>query len=172
MTGMINGFLNVSRLESGKIHMDRHLFDMAGLIKESEEETAIYVTSHRVIFKPVEKTIVNADKEKIGKVINNFISNAVKYSPAGKTIQVACVAIGDKMQLSVSDEGIGVSNEDLPRLFERYYRVKGNETRNIAGFGIGLYLCSEIIKGHDGNIWAESSFGKGSTFYFTLPLAV
>jgi two-component system sensor histidine kinase VicK len=168
---MINGFLNISRLESGKIHMDYHLFDMAGLLKEGEEEAEVSITSHQLVFAPVNEIMLNADREKIGQVISNLISNAVKYSPSGSTIHIACIATDGKALVSVTDEGMGVSKEDLPRIFERYYRVKGNETRNIAGFGIGLYLCSEIIKGHGGDIWAESTFGKGSSFYFTLPLA-
>jgi len=170
MTGMINGFLNVSRLESGKIYMDLHPFDMAQLLKEAEDEATVANVSHMFIFKPGTKTIVNADREKIGQVINNLISNATKYSPVGSTINVTSKVLKNRVQISVADEGLGISKEELPRLFERYYRVKGNENRHIAGFGIGLYLCSEIIKGHAGEIWAESTPGKGSTFYFTLPL--
>lgn len=170
MTGMINGFLNVSRLESGKIYMDLHRFDIAQLLKEAEDEATVANVSHTFIFKPGTKTIVNADREKIGQVINNLISNATKYSPVGSTINVTSKVLKNRVQISVADEGLGISKEELPRLFERYYRVKGNENRHIAGFGIGLYLCSEIIKGHAGEIWAESTPGKGSTFYFTLPL--
>lgn len=170
MTRMINGFLNVSRLESGKIQIDRQRFDMAQLVKEVEEESLAAVTSHKVIFAPVEETLVNADLEKISHVIQNFISNAVKYSKPNSVVHVACVTINNHAQVSVSDEGIGINKEDLPRLFERYYRVKDTETKNIAGFGIGLYLCCEIIKRHRGKIWAESVVGKGSTFYFTLPV--
>ncbi|RVU03179.1 PAS domain-containing sensor histidine kinase [Mucilaginibacter limnophilus] len=170
MTRMINGFLNVSRLESGKLQIDPQRFDMARLVKEVEEESLVSVTSHKVVFAPVEETWVNADQEKISHVIQNFISNAVKYSRPNSVINVACVTIDNHVQVSVSDEGIGINEEDLPRLFERYYRVKDTETRNIAGFGIGLYLCCEIIKRHRGNIWAESVVGKGSTFYFTLPV--
>ncbi|WP_040625798.1 sensor histidine kinase [Mucilaginibacter paludis] len=101
-------------------------------------------------------------------MVNNLVSNAVKYAAAGSTIRLSCVKADGIVQVSVSDEGIGINADDLPRLFERYYRVKGNETRHIAGFGIGLYLCSEIIKGHGGEIWADSEPGKGSTFNFTI----
>jgi PAS domain S-box-containing protein len=170
MTTMINGFLNVSRLESGKIHMDRARFEMAALIKEAEQEAAAGIVSHELVVKHVEEACVEADREKIGQVIGNLISNAAKYSPNASTIQIDCVAGGGEVRVSVADEGIGISQEDLPRLFERYYRVKGNETKHISGFGIGLYLSSEIIKGHGGQIWAESVPGKGSIFYFTLPL--
>ncbi|WP_428331496.1 PAS domain-containing protein [Mucilaginibacter sp.] len=169
MTTMINGFLNVSRLESGKIHIDSQRFDMASLVKEVEEETVVTVTSHQVIFAPVQETFVNADRDKIGQVFNNFISNAVKYSPLGTTINVACINVGNSVQVSVKDEGRGIRPEDQQKLFERYYRVKDQPT-TISGFGIGLYVCAEVIHRHNGKIWVESTPGKGSTFYFTLPV--
>jgi PAS domain S-box-containing protein len=170
MTGMINGFLNVSRLESGNIHMDKTSFDMADLVKEVEEETIVTISSHHVVFAPVIKTCVLADRSKIGQVINNYISNAIKYSPTGSTIEVACVTIGNSAQVSVKDDGFGIKAEDQPKLFDRFYRVQNPETHTISGFGIGLYLCAEIIHRHEGRIWVESDPGKGSTFYFSIPL--
>lgn len=172
MTTLINGFLNLSRLESGQIHIDRKRFDLAELIKETEEETLAQVSSHQVVFAPVETTIVHADRDKIGQVITNLISNAVKYSLPGSTIDVACVTHEEKAVISVKDEGMGISQAELPNLFKRYYRANHPGSQHIAGFGIGLYLCCEIIKRHEGNIWAESELGKGSVFYFTLPVVV
>jgi two-component system sensor histidine kinase VicK len=169
MATMINGFLNVSRLESGKIHIDKRSFDMAELVKEVEEESIATMTSHKVVFAPVVETYVVADRDKIGQVINNFISNAVKYSPLGTTIHIACVTVDNQAQVSVSDEGLGIKAEDQQKLFDRYYRVETNAAY-ISGFGIGLYLCAEIVQRHDGRIWVESEPGKGSTFYFSIPL--
>lgn len=171
MTKLIDGFLNVSRLESAKIHIECKRFDLANLIKETEEETITQISSHNVVFEPVETTFVNADRDKIGQILTNLISNAVKYSPQGTTVSIACVTRNNQALVSIKDEGRGIQQADLPKLFERFYRVENNEYRHVAGFGIGLYLCCEIIKRHDGNIWAESGAGKGSTFYFTLPLA-
>lgn len=170
MTTMINGFLNVTRLESGKIHIDKQSFDMSELISEAEEEAKATITSHHIIFEPVEATIVKADRDKIGHVVNNFISNAVKYSPLGSTINVACIQVDGKAQVSVKDQGIGIRPADIKKLFERYYRVENVSTKSISGFGIGLYLCSEIIERHNGSIWVESKVDEGSTFYFTIPL--
>jgi two-component system sensor histidine kinase VicK len=170
MTTMINGFLNVTRLESGKIHIDHKIFDLAQLVKETEEEIKSTISSHEVVFAPVEETIVNADRDKIGQVINNLISNAVKYSVAGTTIQVACVTIDNKALISVRDEGMGIKPQDAAKIFERYYRVEGSQMFSISGFGIGLYLCAEIIHRHSGEIWVDSDFGKGSTFSFSLPI--
>ncbi|HKG05274.1 MAG TPA: ATP-binding protein [Pedobacter sp.] len=169
MTNMINGFLNVSRLESGKIHMDVQIFDFAVLVKEAEDESLATITSHTVAFEPVPSTFVNADRDKVGQVIHNLISNAVKYAPAGSVIGVSCVTTDGLLRLSVKDSGMGINPDDLSKIFDRYYRVEGNQMHSISGFGIGLYLCREIIQRHHGEISAESEIGKGSTFTFTLP---
>jgi two-component system sensor histidine kinase VicK len=172
MTSMINGFLNMSRLESGKIHIDKSLFDMAGLVKEAEEESLASITSHRVVFAPVEHTPVIADRDKIGQVITNLINNAVKYSPQDSIINVVCVTVNDMAMLSVQDQGIGIAPDNIEHLFDRFYRVESKDTKSIAGFGIGLYICKEIIDRHKGTIAVKSEVGKGSTFYFTLPVEV
>lgn len=170
MTSMINGFLNISRLESGKIHIDHEIFDLAELIRESEAESLATIASHTIIYAPVEPTQVNADWDKIGQVIHNLISNAVKYSPQGSTINIACVTVNGTAHISVKDQGMGIKTEDITKIFDRYYRVEGGHMFSISGFGIGLYLCAEIIHRHNGKIWAESEFGEGSTFNFNLPL--
>jgi len=170
MTSMINGFLNMSRLESGKIHIDKQLFDMADLVKEAEEESLASITSHQVVFAPVEPTLVTADRDKIGQVITNLINNAVKYSPQNSIINVACVTVNNVAMLSVQDQGIGIAQDNIDQLFDRFYRVESKDTKSIAGFGIGLYICKEIIDRHKGTIGVKSETGKGSTFYFTLPV--
>lgn len=169
MTAMINGFLNVSRLESGKLHINPQLFDMAELINDSKEETAAIITSHHLIYAPIDTLFVNADKDKIGQVITNLINNAIKYSKTGSTIYVNCLPINGCIQISVKDEGMGIATQDLEKIFDRYFRVEGKHMASIAGFGIGLYLCAEIIKRHAGKIWVESEVDKGSTFYFSIP---
>ncbi|GAA4313368.1 hypothetical protein GCM10023149_09110 [Mucilaginibacter gynuensis] len=171
MTAMINGFLNVSRLESGKIHLSTQHFNLEELIEEVQGDVQLTNPSHQLEFTKCEAIFVEADRDKIGQVINNFLSNAIKYSPKGKSIQLVCTHLDGTVQVSVKDEGIGIAEHDLERLFERYYRVENNQTKTISGFGIGLYLCAEIIYRHGGEIWAESVLGEGSTFYFSLPLA-
>jgi PAS domain S-box-containing protein len=171
MTRIINGFLNISRLESGKIHIDWQHFDLALLFREIEEETMLSISSHHIIFAPVEPCWIYADREKIGHVLENLISNAVKYSPLRSIIRVACIKVGGMAEIRVTDQGIGITKEDLPQLFEPYYRVEQGPVKHTSGFGIGLYLCREIIERHEGRIWVESEINKGSTFYFTLNLA-
>jgi len=170
MTSMINGFLNLSRLESGKIHIDNELFDLADLIRSVREETESTITSHEIIFDPVESAMIDADEEKISHVVHNFISNAVKYSPAGGTIRVTCTSDLQNAEITVQDNGIGISKQDLPRVFERYYRADDGKLNTISGFGIGLYICKEIITRHNGKIWAESNPGQGALFAFTIPM--
>ena len=169
MNSMITGFLDVSRLEAGKIYVDKQRFDLSQLVKEVEEESIAMITSHQIIFAPVEYTLVDADRDKIGQVVNNLISNAVKYSPKNSTINIACLNIGKNAVFSVKDQGMGIEEQDQEKLFDRFYRVEGKKTETIAGFGIGLYLCSEIILRHDGKIWVESKMGIGSNFQFSLP---
>jgi PAS domain S-box-containing protein len=170
MSSLINGFLNVSRLESGKLEIIRQDFDLTALITEQIGEISLTVSSHIFYFEKQPAIELHADREKIGAVISNLLSNAVKYSPKGKLVEIACTIIGDEAQVSIRDEGMGVRPQDLPRIFDRYYRAGSEHTRHISGFGVGLYLSAEIVQRHDGRIWAESAKRVGSTFFFTLPL--
>ncbi|KRT17875.1 hypothetical protein ASU31_00855 [Pedobacter ginsenosidimutans] len=169
MTGMINSFLNVSRLESGKIHIEKQDFDLCSLIEEMRTEFKVTANRHEIIFEKNQPVVVNADQNKIGHVVTNFISNAVKYSPVNTLITISCQVEGNSAVVSVSDQGKGIKEEDTAKLFERYYRVN-DQPSTISGFGIGLYLCAEIIERHNGRIWVDSELNKGSTFHFSLPL--
>ncbi|WP_184551090.1 ATP-binding protein [Mucilaginibacter sp. FT3.2] len=170
MSTMINGFLNMSRLESGKILLEKQIFDLVGLIADTIAETMPASLSHHITFAPCTAIIINADRVKIGSVISNVLSNAVKYSPKEKSIHVACQKINGMAQVSITDQGIGIDQQDTQKLFDRYYRVENPNHKHISGFGIGLYLSAEIINRHNGKIWVESKLGRGSTFYFRLPL--
>lgn len=170
MTALINGFLNVSKLEGGKIHLDKQPFLLRDLVEEIVEEITMTTENHHIEVAAFPPVSVTADQEKIGQVINNFLSNAVKYSPKGKNITIACDKTANHVQLSIKDEGMGINEYDIDKLFDRFYRVNNKHAQNISGFGIGLYLCAEIIQRHNGKIWVESEIGKGSTFYFSLPV--
>ncbi|WP_158828279.1 ATP-binding protein [Mucilaginibacter lacusdianchii] len=170
MQGLIKGFLDVAKLESGKIQLNRQDFQLDQLITDVIDEAKLIVQSHDIIFEHSNPTWVNADKDKIGQVLSNFLNNAVKYSPKGKQIILRCTSTDDTAQVSVIDEGIGIKSKDIPKLFERFYRVENKQTETIAGFGIGLYLCAEIIEQHQGKIGVNSTVGQGSTFWFSLPV--
>ncbi|WCT14447.1 ATP-binding protein [Mucilaginibacter jinjuensis] len=170
MTAMINGFLNISRLESGKILIEKSAFDISRLIQDILDESMLTTSSQAIEFIPADEIWVNADRDKTGSVISNLLSNAVKYSFKDKPVLVTCKRAGENVVVSIQDFGMGIKPEHLDHIFERYYRVKDDYTRHISGFGIGLYLSSEIVHRHGGKIGVDSERGKGSTFWFSLPL--
>jgi two-component system sensor histidine kinase VicK len=170
MTSMINGFLNISKLEGGKIHLDIQEFDLDALIHEVAKEGDLLSSSHSVTVQDCSLVKVKADRDKIAQVLTNLISNAIKYSPKANLVQVSCAHTETEVIISVKDEGMGIKQEDIDNLFTRFYRVSSQQTQTISGFGIGLYLCAEIVDRHNGSIWIESEIGQGSTFHFSLPL--
>jgi signal transduction histidine kinase len=168
MTTLINGFLNVSRLEAGNLFMQKSIFDVNDLFNEIDNEYRTLYSSHELTFNLPEPGVITADRDKIAQVMNNLVGNAVKYSPIGTSIEISGQWENRILRVIVQDQGMGIKADDIHRLFDRYYRVEQNS--NIAGFGIGLYLSAEIIKAHGGKIWAESQPGKGSRFCFELPI--
>jgi signal transduction histidine kinase len=169
MLQMINSLLNLSSAEAGKIHLNKQVFALEELISEVIEETLFITSSHDIVMIPCETIPVNADREKIEQVLVNLLSNAAKYSYKTAPIEISCAVQEDQIMVKVSDQGVGIAPKDLDKLFLPHYRVESKETEKIAGFGIGLYLCAEIIERHGGKIWAESELEKGSIFKFTLP---
>jgi two-component system sensor histidine kinase VicK len=171
MTDLIHGFLDLSRLEAGKLHLKSVSFDMNTLVEDAIAEATLISPGHVITFDNRGEKPVKADMEKIGQVISNFLSNALKYSDKESIINVACTREGDNIRVSVTDNGIGIKPKDQEKLFQRFYRVDSDKMKSISGFGIGLYLASEIIQRHKGTIGVESEEGRGATFYFTLPAA-
>lgn len=170
MNSMINGFLNVSRLDSGQMYIDKTLFDIELLFSEIKDEVLATNHTHQIMFKTSGQIFVLADREKISQVLHNLIGNAVKYSLPETLITVDYQIFGETLKISVHDQGKGISPEDQQRIFERYYRIKDINSESIAGFGIGLYLCKEIVELHNGTIEVQSSENNGSIFSFVLPL--
>jgi two-component system sensor histidine kinase VicK len=170
MTALVHSFLDLSKLEPGKIQLKRQNFEITKLIEETIAESRLITNTHNILFEPFEEINIDADREKIGQVISNLINNAVKYSPKGSTITLCCEPLDGYIRIAVTDQGIGIKLKDQEKIFQRFYRVDDKEMQSVSGFGIGLYLSSEIIQRHKGKIWVNSKEGKGSTFYFTLPL--
>ena len=170
MGNLINGFLNISFLETGEIDIDRAEFKLNHLIGEIVQETRGLIKNQFIILDCDDPIVVSADRDKIGCVLSNLICNAIKYSSEGRCIYIKCFKSINKVIVRIRDEGIGIKPENLDRLFDRFFRANCDYAKKVEGFGIGLYLSSAIIKQHNGSIWAESEFGKGSTFYFSLPL--
>jgi two-component system sensor histidine kinase VicK len=169
MSDLIYGFLDLSRLESGKLQLKTEVFDINKFIEDTIAETVQVNTSHNFVFKPSGVINVLADKEKIGQVMSNFFSNAIKYSPKESTITVTSAIDNGIVTVAVIDEGVGIKLKDQEKLFQRFYRVENEKLKNVSGFGIGLYLAGEIIQRHKGSIGVNSIEDKGSTFYFSLP---
>ena len=113
---------------------------------------------------------IYADADRIGQVIINFINNAIKYAPESDEINVDVTQIGEFVKFSVNDQGAGIAQDKIPHLFDRYFRVDSAGSQ-YSGLGLGLYICSEIIKKHLGEIGVNSEAGKGSSFWFTLPIS-
>jgi signal transduction histidine kinase len=134
------------------------------------ESLELSTNIHAFIHKRKSRTIVHADKFRIYQVLTNLLTNAIKYSPKGGEIIFETTKKKDKIQVMVKDNGIGISDKQKTRVFEHLYRAGGMEQKTFPGLGIGLFISKEIVERHGGEIWVESTVGKGSNFYFTLPL--
>jgi PAS domain S-box-containing protein len=171
LTTLISDLLDVSKIQTGKLPLSCTTFDLADLLKEVTEMMHHTHASHRLdlIFES-DKLMINADQQRIEQVIINLISNAIKYSPLADKVVIRASASGNKVKVAIQDFGIGIEKDQYDCIFSRFYRVE-NLAAHMSGLGIGLYISHEIIGRHKGRIWLESELGKGSTFYFTLPLA-
>ncbi|KEQ31264.1 hypothetical protein N180_03180 [Pedobacter antarcticus 4BY] len=170
MTSLIHDFLDLSRLDEGKMALNLSRFSLPLLMNEIVDEAVTLAPLHQISYQLCEEVHILADREKISQVMTNLLSNAVKYSPAGTTVTVSCLRVGNAMQISFADQGIGVSPADQKRLFERFYRVNNEQMKNVSGFGIGLYLVTEILRMHGSVIELQSQPGQGSVFSFSLPV--
>jgi PAS domain S-box-containing protein len=170
MTTLIQDFLNLARLEDGKMRLNKETFELHPFIEEIVNEVQFLATNHTIHFTDCKGVFINADKEKIGQVLNNLLSNAIKYSPKGGDININCKTIDGKVRIAVTDQGVGINKNDQKKLFDRFYRVKNEKLKTVSGFGIGLYLVSEIVRYHNSKIEVESTEDQGSTFYFDLDI--
>lgn len=125
--------------------------------------------SHKIIMEGEIKTKVYGDESRIEQVITNLITNSIKYSPHADKVVIRLDTDKNNAIVSVEDFGFGIEKEDQLKIFDRFYRTGTDKEMNVEGFGLGLYISSEIVKAHGGNMWVESEKNKGSTFYFTLP---
>jgi PAS domain S-box-containing protein len=172
MANMLDDFLNEAKYQEGKVLLHEENFDIATLVMQTAADAQLLIHRNTNLKVGCESAIVFADHDKIGQVLTNLISNAIKYSPGGGDICIQCKNQGSKVRISVIDHGIGINDIDQQRLFERFYRVKNESVPEVKGFGIGLYLVSEILRYHKSVIHVNSAEGKGSTFYFDLDLVI
>jgi PAS domain S-box-containing protein len=170
LTKLIEDLLDVTKLNSGKLQFNDRHFDFNELVRELLEDLQRTTENHLLIPKLAPTVIVFGDRERIGQVITNLITNSIKYSPNADKIIIKSAVVGNDIQLCVKDFGIGIPEANLNRVFEQFYRVSGEMQHTFPGLGLGLYITSEIIKRENGKIWVSSQEGKGSTFCFSLPL--
>ena len=165
---MIAELYEATKVNSGYLKLEYTEFNFEDAVKEAIEIVKGMKPLYDVEVNGDADILVKADRFRIVQVLTNYLSNGIKYSN-GKTSVKLNITHNDKtLTVSVRDEGLGISREQLPYVFDRFYRVE--KTRNIEGIGLGLYLCRQIIHVHKGRVWAESEEGKGSTFYFCIPL--
>ena len=169
LENLVSDLLDVSKIEAGKLQFTMEELDLYEMLNESIENMSVTLTRHKLVVSNEAKVRVKGDRQRLDQVISNLISNAVKYSPKSDRIEICASADEYKVTITVKDFGLGIEASHLSRIFDRFYRAE-SISHNITGLGLGLYISSEVVKRHDGCIWAESELGKGSTFYFTLPV--
>ncbi len=168
MKALIKDFLELAKMDDGKTSLHTETFNLNTLITEVLADISPLTRRYTVELHMPEAVNLRADREKIGQVLINLISNATKYAPDSEKIKVGFTKSEGKVTIFVQDFGIGISETDQKRLFERFYRVDNPPGYHVAGFGIGLYIVSEILNDHGSRIQVESTLGKGSLFYFEL----
>ena len=175
MMRMVTDLLHLSRIDNATSHLDVELINFTAFITfilnrfdqirgQDEDKKYELVRDY-----PITSVWIEIDTDKMTQVIDNILNNAIKYSPDGGKITVTMKTTDDQMILSISDQGLGIPKQDLPRIFDRFYRVDRARSRAQGGTGLGLAIAKEIIKQHKGFIWAKSEYGKGSTFTIVLP---
>ncbi|MEO8413444.1 MAG: PAS domain S-box protein, partial [Ginsengibacter sp.] len=170
LTNLISDLLDLSKIKTGSLVLHRENFRINELIQEVIEEMKHINPGYNFIFSNETDILINADRERISQVLINFLTNAVKYSPKCDNIKIASVVEQNNVVVSVEDCGIGINRKDQEKIFERFYRVEGKNEKTFPGFGIGLFIAMGIIERHSGRIGVKSEPGKGSVFYFSIPI--
>lgn len=175
MMRMVTDLLHLSRIDNATTQLDVELINFTAFItfilnrfdkmrSQDDEKKYELVRDY-----PINSVWIEIDTDKMTQVIDNILNNAIKYSPDGGKITVSMKTTDDQMILSIKDQGLGIPKQDLPKIFDRFYRVDRARSRAQGGTGLGLAIAKEIIKQHNGFIWAKSEYGKGSTFTIVLP---
>ncbi|MFH0754483.1 MAG: ATP-binding protein [Candidatus Omnitrophota bacterium] len=174
LVSLINDLLDLARIQSGRMSMmpttilpGPIILRCMGVLEKTIKDKKLDVR----VFVPEDIGCVLADETRLSQVILNLLDNAVKYSPEGSILTIKAVASEKMMQIDIIDNGTGIPQEDLPRIFERFYRVDKARSRDIGGTGLGLSIVKHIVQAHNGDVWVSSVLGQGTTFSFTLPRA-
>ena len=166
---LIDELLDVSRIQTGRIEFRYGDVDVGELAQEIVTRMQLTTTTHQISLQNGETGQIVADRDHLEQVLNNLLTNAIKYSPAGGPIAVDVDRVEEGVRIAVRDSGIGIAAKELDAIFGLFYRSPDRAARDAAGMGLGLYISKEIVSRHGGRIWVESVPDKGSTFYVLLP---
>lgn len=172
LAALINDLLDLSRIESDKMKMLFAALEPVSLIKSAVKIIENQAKAKSITLNlnlPVDLPRIKADEVRFSQVMINILDNAIKYSPERSSITISAKAVENILQIDISDTGIGISGEDLPRIFERFYRVDKARSRELGGTGLGLAIVKHVVQAHGGQVWVKSEPGLGSTFSFTIP---
>ncbi|OEU51122.1 MAG: hypothetical protein BA871_12485 [Desulfuromonadales bacterium C00003096] len=172
LSDMVDDMLDIARIESGAaLSIKMSLCQVAEIFRQVEPFFKAQPSQHRLdVTLADENTLLNVDKGKMGQVLENLLSNAVKFSPAGSLVQIRGDLVEKSYQISVTDQGIGMTPEQVEKIFDKFYRADASDTA-VSGIGLGMNIVKNIVEAHGGRIWLESELNRGSTVSFTLPLA-
>ena len=174
LLSLINDILDLSKVESGKMELDLSTFSLRELLEASlmmlREKALKGAINLRIDLAPEAETNIEADQRKLKQIMFNLVSNAVKFTPTGGTVDISAVRDGNFIKIAVADTGIGIKGEDIPRLFQAFTQLEAVYTKGFEGTGLGLALTRQLVELHGGRVWVESEIGMGSRFCLTIPL--
>lgn len=168
---LITKLLDTSKIHSGNIELHMEPFDIDRTLREAIDNLSLAVPGYDITLNGATGSTVTGDESQILQVINNLVSNAIKYSPDSNRVDVNITKVANFVKISVTDYGMGINYQDRQKIFERFFRASDIQ-KKFPGMGIGLYVSHEIIANHNGTLWVESEVGEGSTFNFTLPTTI
>ena len=173
LAALVDDVLEVARIESGEVHYDIAPFDLGALVRSTVDEITTIEPERQVcVTIPDDLPPALGDNDRQWRVLTNLLSNALKFSPAADVIHVEVVRGDGELMVCVRDSGPGIAPEDMTKLFQKFSRVGQAGGDVVKGTGLGLYICRSLIEGQGGRIWAESEAGEGTTFRYTVPIAV
>jgi len=172
LEGIVDNLLDLGRMESGQLRLDRRRIDLSLLARKAAAEIEPILDGHRLARELADGPLwAEVDPRRIEQVLRNLLTNAKKYSPPGSEIALRTARVDQEIVICVQDEGIGIAPQDQERIFERFYRADNEVTRRVRGAGLGLSICKWIAEAHGGEIRVQSALQRGSTFCLALPAA-
>ena len=169
LNNLITDLLDVSKIQSGKLEFRKEVFDFDEMVKDAVDGILAGQSSHSINLMGSTGSQCLGDKERLEQVVQNLLTNAIKYSPQSKEVTLHIGKVSNFLKVAITDYGVGIDKKDQKRIFERFYRVDAVQ-KDFPGMGIGLYVCEQIVTQHGGTLWVESEKGVGSTFNFTVPV--